>query len=234
MINSLPVPMGKHCKKCGMFRSFADYYAAGKGDIRGLHSYCKDCEKQRRRDRTHTRSIEKYGKEEAERRAARIARKRQAMSGHKVCSRCLDEKPYSAFHASLITKDSRSIYCKTCASEMTKNYRRQTPGHRLAVSMNTAKQSARRKKIPFELSPELLIKLWERQNGACVYTGASMTFDGAGGPESVSIDRVDSGRGYTEDNVVLCCTYVNRMKNDMALCEFVAWCQKVVNHQGNR
>ena len=41
---------------------------------------------------------------------------------------------------------------------------------------------------------------------------------------------MDSNKGYTPDNVVLCCTYVNRMKNDCCMDEFVEWCRLVVDH----
>lgn len=45
---------------------------------------------------------------------------------------------------------------------------------------------------------------------------------------TVSVDRLDSSKGYTLENVVLCCAAINRMKMDMTVDEFRRWCQLVV------
>jgi hypothetical protein len=55
-----------------------------------------------------------------------------------------------------------------------------------------------------------------------------------GSPESVSLDRVDSGKGYIQGNVVLCCVYANRMKNDQSVDEFVRWCKLIVDHHKDK
>ena len=39
-------------------------------------------------------------------------------------------------------------------------------------------------------------------------------------PFQVSIDRSDSSKDYTEDNVVLCCQAVNYLKNDYTIEDF--------------
>ena len=43
------------------------------------------------------------------------------------------------------------------------------------------------------------------------------------------LDRVDSNKGYTTDNVVPCCKRCNAAKNDMTVDEFKAWIIKIYN-----
>ena len=47
----------------------------------------------------------------------------------------------------------------------------------------------------------------------------------------VSVDRVDSNKGYLKDNVVLCCDSVNTMKMKLDTKEFLNICNKIINHQ---
>lgn len=230
----------KACAKCGEVRDITDFYTAfpGKGDKLNKHSYCKLCERQRRKDYSFRKSIEKYGLEEATKRTLkrteRKDKKKSAAPGNKVCSYCWEEKKVSEFNTHPNVKDGYHSFCKLCNSELNKKYKSKSPIARLSVSMSTAKQSSKRKNLAFELNPELLVKLWEKQKGLCYYTNVPMKFDGSGGTESVSIDRIDSSEGYIESNIVLCCTYINRMKNDQSTQEFIRWCSLVVNHQGNQ
>ncbi len=45
----------------------------------------------------------------------------------------------------------------------------------------------------------------------------------------VSPDRVDPSKGYTEDNVVLCCWGINRMKLNIPYDEFIILCTLISN-----
>jgi hypothetical protein len=44
----------------------------------------------------------------------------------------------------------------------------------------------------------------------------------------------ERARGYIQGNVVLCCVYANRMKNDQSVDEFVRWCKLVVDHHKDK
>ena len=41
---------------------------------------------------------------------------------------------------------------------------------------------------------------------------------------NASVDRIDSNRGYVEDNVQLVCKAVNLMKNELTMDELDYWC----------
>lgn len=41
--------------------------------------------------------------------------------------------------------------------------------------------------------------------------------------ETIGLDRIDSTKGYTMDNLVSCCETCNRAKRHMSLAEFREW-----------
>jgi hypothetical protein len=44
------------------------------------------------------------------------------------------------------------------------------------------------------------------------------------------IDKIDSGKGYTVNNVVSCCKKCNFAKSNMSQGEFIKWIRKVYLH----
>ena len=83
----------------------------------------------------------------------------------------------------------------------------------LRVKLDNAKQRVKRTGSDCALTPEQLLETFHRQGGRCYYTGIGLTYD-RGGDTDLSIDRVDNRRGYTPDNVVICCWRVNNKKGD--------------------
>lgn len=222
------MPKTKICAKCGERKTLAEFCLCG-GE---LHSYCKGCERARAKRRTLDNLVTKYGPEEGARRQEILIKKHSLEPGTKVCARCGEVKELEEFHRNKVLKDGRNSYCKVCDSRLTKEYHSRSPEDRLKMSLNTARGTARRKGLPFEVTIDQMVNMWEAQDGRCFYTRVPMTFGGSNTPESVSIDRVDSSKGYVVDNIVLCGTYVNRMKNEFSVEEFVHWCRLVVEHHG--
>jgi hypothetical protein len=60
---------------------------------------------------------------------------------------------------------------------------------------------------------------YNQQNGKCFYSGEPMTFDKTSNT-TISVDRIDSQKNYTLDNIVFCRKICNTMKNDLPLLEF--------------
>lgn len=48
---------------------------------------------------------------------------------------------------------------------------------------------------------------------------------------NISIDRIDSAKGYSLDNIQLVCVVINLMKLDMTQAEFTAWCGATWNNR---
>lgn len=80
------------------------------------------------------------------------------------------------------------------------------------------------------LNVDFLVSLFEKQRGLCAITGDRMThICGKGRINSnLSLDRIDSSRGYEPDNIQLACWYANRLKLTYGNEELVAICRKVV------
>lgn len=96
-------------------------------------------------------------------------------------------------------------------------------------------QSARKRSG--RLIPEQVCHdLWKQQNGRCALTGLAMTTSYESEVPNrlftnASIDRIDSSKTYTNDNIQLVCTAVNIMKNSLDEKTFIWLCHKVVNQQ---
>jgi 5-methylcytosine-specific restriction endonuclease McrA len=89
-----------------------------------------------------------------------------------------------------------------------------------------------RRGLAWELSKEIFFDVTQRQ---CHYCGVapgrvSRTFRG-GVFTYNGVDRPDNDRGYTEDNVVACCSICNHAKHIMSYDAFNAWLQRVTEHR---
>jgi len=83
--------------------------------------------------------------------------------------------------------------------------------------------------IPSDLDYLFLKELFLKQNGKCHYTGMEMIKKTkndenkkwiAAGFNVASVDRVDSSRGYTRDNVVFCINSINMLKGNHSIEDF--------------
>lgn len=80
---------------------------------------------------------------------------------------------------------------------------------------------ARSRKIHWNITPDDIENIYLSQEGLCFYTKLKMAtayrdidVKGIrGSPLRISLDRRDSDFGYTKDNIVLCCQFVNLAKN---------------------
>lgn len=127
--------------------------------------------------------------------------------------------------------------CKNCQKERYyKERARLLEDDNLAwrYKLNQAlKGTRRRSKIKDsynDLDLEFLMYLWNKQNGKCAITGLDMTYKFYEGRvnTNVSVDRIDSSKGYTRDNVQLVCMAANQMKNDLSMDELVYMCEKII------
>ena len=91
------------------------------------------------------------------------------------------------------------------------------------------KAGARRRKIAWELSDDFVINLPR----ICYYTGLPLIME-SGKSTTMSLDRIDSLKDYTEDNVRPCCSMVNLMKQDFGDSEFVEMCRIIVLNKDRR
>ena len=139
----------------------------------------------------------------------------------------------------------RTTSCKSCASKRTaKQY--PMPVHRTGYKELSGthyfhiKNGATKRNISFEVSAEYLYKLWVQQDCTCALTGLPIYLTNKiknNNPDwssiTASVDRKDSSKGYTEENVWWVHKEVNRLKNNYSIQELVYWCSLIVKTHGN-
>ena len=153
-----------------------------------------------------------------------------------TCIKCNQELPSEAFYYHR-TRHIRITSCKKCNNEQSRNYQATKRNDNDNSFRWYARATDIRRRCKYdgrECSKDLtniLRGLWDKQNGLCYYTGLPMTNTNdyhSGNPNVATVDRIDSSKGYIEGNVVLCCSIVNRMKQNMSITELVNMCKIIV------
>jgi hypothetical protein len=81
--------------------------------------------------------------------------------------------------------------------------------------------------IPFQLNIEQLQDLWEIQDGICALSGIKLKICANKNQCTASLDRIDSGIGYTVENVQFVHKHINMMKNRFPQQYFLDMCSKI-------
>lgn len=92
----------------------------------------------------------------------------------------------------------------------------------LMLLLATSRNVAIKRKHEFNLDINFMYELWNNQSGNCYYTHIPMikTFNKKS-PYQVSLDRIDSNKGYIKGNVCLCCLSINFAKNSFTVEEIM-------------
>ena len=111
----------------------------------------------------------------------------------------------------------------------------------LQHKINGYKHNAKRANVPFDITVEFLIGLFEQQEGRCYYTGAELVVKTSGGrgnkttlansPHQMSLDKLVPNRGYVQGNVVWCTYLINTCKNMYSEKGFYKICKRVLCHR---
>lgn len=104
--------------------------------------------------------------------------------------------------------------------------------------LKNIKEHNRTKKKPrkIEITLQDLKQLWEKQNGRCPYTGWELenpqnTFDKMKrSPRRASVDRIDSNKDYTKDNIEFVSLIAQYAKNTFSKQELIDFCKTVADY----
>lgn len=144
----------------------------------------------------------------------------------KTCTCCKAEKDLSEFHKDPQHSDGYRNQCKECRSKYdqqphrkliakkSERKRRDTPLYR----MNKYKRGAVGRGLEWGLTEKEFMGFWQ---APCDYCGGDIS--------TVGLDRIDSKKGYTVDNVSPCCFTCNRMKGTLNKQDFIKQCERIVN-----
>lgn len=91
------------------------------------------------------------------------------------------------------------------------------------------RRSAKKRNLVFHLTLQEIWDLFLKQNRRCALSGELLTFNKEQKDTSgtASLDRIDSNKGYTIDNVQWLHKKINVMKQDLTDIEFVKYCQTI-------
>lgn len=157
------------------------------------------------------------------------------------CSKCKKWRPISKFnidHSSL--HQNRGGLCSECKDCQRERYYRERQRlfedddlalrYKLQQALKGTKRRSKEKNIYNDLTIDFLMYLWEKQDGKCALTGIPMTYKFYEGRvnTNLSVDRIDSTKGYAKENVQLVCMAANQMKNDLSMEEFLEMCESVL------
>lgn len=138
----------------------------------------------------------------------------------KHCWNCDTTQDVENFY---ISGKIRNKHCKSCLIDSSKekhcllhqdNYR-----SLLHKRFYDSKVRAKKIKKDFDITLDYLLELYDKQKGLCFYTHRPLK-GSINDRMSISIDRIDSSKGYIKENIVLCGKIINSMKSDMSLEEF--------------
>lgn len=104
---------------------------------------------------------------------------------------------------------------------------------RLSRLLITARCNARRKGYSFDnniLSADFLLKLALQQGSRCAQTGIPFVISRESSPWMPSIDRIDSSKGYKQDNIQLVCWMYNVGKNRWSHQELLYQCRQILKN----
>ena len=157
----------------------------------------------------------------------------QEIVGGKVCTKCNIDKPFGDFPFHKKTYDGFDSWCKECRRAYRHECKQSLDSH-FRARLSSIRDD--RRKIYSDLTLEQLIELWNRQVGKCAISGVEMSYQRNKRQHNMrncSIDRIDSSKGYTIDNVQLVCWIVNRMKGEQSTEELIKWCNHILKMHEN-
>jgi len=205
----------KTCKKCNNTLSLTNFHKNG---FNGHHPLCKIC-------RSQTRRAQAYDRKE----------------GLKICPKCEKEIHSTNFDSDKSNHDGLQTYCKKCKNIFQKA-RLNTFNGFIKNLFKDLKYNAKNRNIPVEITLEDIKELYEQQNHKCALTDKIMTYEAMErinnqhiiNKWNISIDRIDSKKGYTKDNIQLICAIVNRYKMHLSQEELMTITKKLVEHNQDR
>ena len=210
-------PTSKTCKICNTLKGVENYHL-NKSGLYGYHNECKDCRSKKRKELEYEAPLE----------------------GTKLCPKCEQTLDISKFNKDKSNSTGLQTYCKECGTQNTKKWASSYDGYLKKLFLDIKHNAKKRaKSLEVNITIDDLKELYEAQNGLCALSGIKMTMDTYMVKENqhiinknnISVDRIDSDKGYDKDNIQLVCAIINRMKSDLPDNDFIDICQKIINHK---
>lgn len=108
-------------------------------------------------------------------------------------------------------------------------------GHKFVCSSywKQIKNAAKQRNIKFDISIDEIWDLFQQQQGKCALSGDNISLTKSRQQEiTASLDRKNSDKGYTKDNVQWVHKDINKIKSNFSDQHFIVWCNKVGSYLG--
>ena len=109
-----------------------------------------------------------------------------------------------------------STQCKKCSIKKSSEW---VNNNFIRSQFLQAKHRAKRDEIVFELTLEMIVGKYEKQGGKCKVSNIQLELRNNLW-NSLSLDRVNSKIGYTDENTVLVTKFLNNSKNIYSMTEY--------------
>ena len=155
----------------------------------------------------------------------------------KFCSRKCQLKSIDLKRYPILEKEEKCVWCEKIFHKRLNNQKKIYCSHECAMRSNEKKSSdrnklnpefkykqyitnAKKRNINFSLSLEYFINnFWKK---TCFYCGNLI--------ETAGVDRMDSSKGYEQDNCVPCCEHCNMMKQSDKVSDFFSHIKQIYKH----
>lgn len=207
----------KECNNCEEEKTLDCFNKNSSGRL-GLHNSCKSCRSSERKKLDFKRTNKET----------------------KLCLSCNIELPTTNYNSAKSSSDGLQTYCKECHTVKTyTNLSRFKPF--MKNLFGEIKYNAKTRDIKVEITLEDLFELYEKQDGKCMYSGVRMTHNKmpsgkvkdyrseTTNPYNISVDRIDSTKDYTKENIQMVAVSVNHMKWNLTEENFLEMCELIVN-----
>ena len=152
------------------------------------------------------------------------------------CSLCKYDKKIMYYFPANLNKKNNSLRCRFC-NNTNHTIRRANHTQEQVINklLNGLKNSAksREKKgrtCEFKLTSDDIYNLIEKQNNKCAYSNIELKWE-YNHPHKASIDRINSDKGYTIDNVHLVSHISNQAKSDLTEKNFLEMIKQIYEHK---
>ena len=184
-----------------------------------LEKYCSGCDQTKPRSEFHKNGKSVMPTCKICRQEARKKENNPRKEGEKYCAGCNITHSTSEFHSDKMAPDGLQSYCKKHKEKLRLIYLSTFDGFTKNL-FKDLRSNAKKRNIDVFIKLQDIINLYNEQEGLCKITGMKMT-NKCSKRESkqhiinkwnISIDRVDSNKDYTKDNIQLLSSIVNRIK----------------------
>lgn len=204
----------KRCIQCTEYKVLTDFNIKKENKTDGRNPVCKKCRSENQKNLNYP----------------------SQKTGTKECSNCKQILDVSKFSRKKVSSDGLQSICKTCQNKRMQLHSSTLDNFIKKIFLNLKHNTKKRSKdLDIQITIQDIKDLYNKQNGKCALSNIKMThiaYNTVGNQHTInkwniSIDRIDSTKGYTPDNIQLICTIINRMKSDMDDTELVLLANKV-------